>query len=87
MYPVLTLFAIIITGNHFILDAIVGGALAGLCFGVVEGWQRLTPRLAAHYRSLPHMGWRKVGLGRIRSMGRFSGSGGGSGSGSGGWGR
>lgn len=87
VYPVLTLFAIIITGNHFILDAIVGGVLAGLCFGVVEGWQRLTPRLAAHYRSLPHIGWRKVGLGRMRSMGRFSGSGGGSGSGSGGWGR
>lgn len=87
VYPVLTFFAITVTGNHFILDAVVGGVLAGLCFGVVEGWQRLTPGLAAYYRSLPHMGWRKVGLGRIRSMGRSSGSGWGSGSGSAGLGR
>ena len=87
VYPVLTFFAITITGNHFILDAIVGGLLAGVCFGIVEGWQRLTPAAVAYYRSLPHMGWRKVGLGRIRSMGRSSGSGWGSGSGSRGWGR
>ena len=87
VYPVLTFFAITVTGNHFILDAVVGGALAGLCFGIVEGWQRLTPGLAAYYRSLPHMGWRKVGLGRIRSIGRSSRSGWGSGSGSAGLGR
>ena len=87
VYPVLTFFAITVTGNHFILDAIAGGVLAGLCFGLVEGWRRLTPRLESHYRSLPHIGWRKVGLGRTRSIGRSSGSGGGSGSGSGGLGR
>ena len=40
VYPVLTLFAIIITGNHFILDAIVGGVLAGL-------WLRRRRRMAA----------------------------------------
>ena len=72
VYPVLTFFAITVTGNHFILDAIVGGVLAGFCFGIVEGWQRLTPGWQPYYRSLPHMGWRKVGLGRIRSMGRSS---------------
>ena len=90
IYPVLTFFAITVTGNHFILDAIVGGVLAGLCFGLVEGWRRLAPQrgeLLRYYRSRPHIGWRKVGLGRIRSMGRFSGSGGGSGSGSAGLGR
>jgi hypothetical protein len=32
---VLTFFAIVLTGNHFILDAIAGGILAGLSFGVV----------------------------------------------------
>ena len=87
IYPVMTFFAITVTGNHFILDAIVGGVLAGLCFGLVEGWQRLTPALESYYRSRPHIGWRKVGLGRMRSMGRLSGSGGRSGSGSGGLGR
>ena len=87
VYPLLTFMAITITGNHFILDAIVGGLLAGVCFGIVEGWQRLTPEALNYYRSLPHMGWRKVGLGRIRSMGRAWGSGWGSGSRSGGWGR
>ena len=35
LYPVLTFFAIVLTGNHFILDAIAGGILAGLSFGVV----------------------------------------------------
>ncbi|MBC8281545.1 MAG: phosphatase PAP2 family protein [Chloroflexi bacterium] len=35
VYPVLTFFAITLTGNHFILDAVAGGTLAGVSFGVV----------------------------------------------------
>ncbi len=35
LYPVLTFFAIVLTGNHFILDAMAGGALAALAFAVV----------------------------------------------------
>ena len=35
LYPVLTFFAITLTGNHFILDAMAGGVLAGLSFGAV----------------------------------------------------
>ena len=35
LYPVLTFFAIVVTGNHFILDALAGGMLAALSFGVV----------------------------------------------------
>ena len=35
-YPVMTLFAITITGNHFILDAVAGGILAGMAFAVME---------------------------------------------------
>lgn len=35
-YPVLTFFAITITGNHFIVDAIAGGALAVISLGLVE---------------------------------------------------
>lgn len=34
-YPFLTFFAIVLTGNHFILDAIAGGILAVFSFGVV----------------------------------------------------
>ncbi len=34
LYPVLTFFAIVLTGNHFILDAWAGGALAALAFGL-----------------------------------------------------
>ena len=43
-YPLLTLTAIIITGNHFILDAVVGAALIGPAYGVVRGarWVRAT---------------------------------------------
>ena len=35
LYPVLTFSAITLTGNHFILDAMAGGVLAGLSFGAV----------------------------------------------------
>ena len=35
-YPVTTFFAIILTGNHFILDAVVGGALALTAFALME---------------------------------------------------
>lgn len=39
-YPAMTFLAITITGNHFILDAVAGGVLAGLAFGVTEVWRR-----------------------------------------------
>ncbi len=45
VYPVMTFFAITITGNHFILDAIVGGVLAGLCFGIVEAYRVASARV------------------------------------------
>ena len=45
LYPALTFFAITITGNHFILDAVVGGALAGLSFGAVEGYKAVAGRV------------------------------------------
>lgn len=45
LYPALTFFAITITGNHFILDAVVGGALAGLSFGAVEGYRAAAARV------------------------------------------
>jgi hypothetical protein len=41
LYPVVIFFAIVLTGNHFILDAVAGGALAALAFGAV-GLLRLT---------------------------------------------
>ena len=41
VYPVMTLFAITLTGNHFILDAVAGGVLAAAAFGVMElGFRR-----------------------------------------------
>ena len=41
LYPAMTLFAITITGNHFILDAIAGGLLAVAAFAVMElGFRR-----------------------------------------------
>ena len=45
VYPVMTFFAITVTGNHFILDAIVGGVLAGLCFGIVEAYRLASERV------------------------------------------
>ena len=40
LYPIATFFAITITGNHYILDAVAGGLLAAAGFGVVEVWVR-----------------------------------------------
>ena len=40
LYPMLTFCAIIFTGNHFILDAAVGGILVALSFGLLEWGQR-----------------------------------------------
>ncbi len=50
-YPILTLAAIVITGNHFVLDA-VGGAIAlggGMAFSarVPDAWARLRARRAS----------------------------------------
>ena len=45
VYPALTFFAITITGNHFILDAVVGGVLAGLSFGAVETFRLVRARV------------------------------------------
>ena len=39
-YPTLTFFAITMTGNHFIVDAIAGGVLAGVSLGLMELWTR-----------------------------------------------
>ncbi len=36
LYPAITFLAITITGNHFILDAVAGGLLAGVAFAIVE---------------------------------------------------
>ena len=42
LYPAMTFWAITITGNHFILDAIASGLLAGVAFAVVDlgFWER-----------------------------------------------
>ena len=47
VYPALTFFAITVTGNHFMLDAIVGGVLAGLSFGAVETYKLVKSRAGA----------------------------------------
>lgn len=39
-YPALTFFAITVTGNHFIVDAIAGGALAAVSLGLMQLWTR-----------------------------------------------
>ena len=45
LYPVLTFFAITLTGIHFILDAVAGAVLAGMSFGVVLLLRAARPRL------------------------------------------
>ncbi len=45
-YPVVTFFAITLTANHFILDAVAGGLLAGLSFAIMAFTVRRLPWLA-----------------------------------------
>ena len=46
VYPVVTFFAITLTANHFILDAVAGGLLAGLSFAIMAFTVRRWPWLA-----------------------------------------
>ena len=47
LYPVLTFFAIVLTGNHYMVDAFGGGAVAILSLSI--HWALM--RMSAHYRS------------------------------------
>ena len=47
LYPVLTFFAIVITGNHFIVDAVAGGLLVVCSFGLVNLLQLAKERMVA----------------------------------------
>jgi hypothetical protein len=56
LHAVLTVLVVVITGNHYWLDAIVGGGLVVLGLGVHEGvvylWRRRTP-LAIQHEPVP----------------------------------
>ena len=51
-YPTITFFAITLTGNHYIVDAIAGGAVILASFLIYEGARRW-------YRRHPLSGWRR----------------------------
>ena len=55
IYPTTTLLAITITANHYIMDAIAGGALMIAAFGIMElGFRRrlFLPRILGRFRVL-----------------------------------
>ena len=59
IYPLLTLAAIVTTGNHYFLDAVAGAALIGVAYGLVEAvrrcpltWQFLLARVPFRDRLL-----------------------------------
>ena len=58
MYPTMTFFAITLTGNHFILDAAGGAAVALASYLGYEGFLRLMPYLR------PSLAFAKSSLGR-----------------------
>ncbi len=47
LYPLSTLFAITITGMHFLLDAVAGAVMIGLAYALYEGVLRRRERLLA----------------------------------------
>lgn len=47
IYPAFVFLAITGTGNHYILDAMAGGAVIGTAFLLVRGWNWARPRWAA----------------------------------------
>ncbi len=52
-YPLLTLLAIVITGNHFFLDAVVGAALIGPAVGIVKGAAKIRSARWSHFKTIP----------------------------------
>ncbi len=50
LYPITTFFAVTLTANHFILDVVAGGALAGLSFAAVWLMQQQKALLARFRR-------------------------------------
>ena len=61
LYPVLTFFAITLTGNHFILDAVAGGLLAVAAFAVMElgvrRWPVYKAAVPQTLRRVPRGNW------------------------------
>ena len=45
LYPLMTLFVVIGTANHYLLDAVGGVAVTIAGFAVVSLWPRGSPRL------------------------------------------
>jgi hypothetical protein len=43
LYPALTLFAIVVTANHWFLDAVGGTLIVGLALVIVDRWHRRHP--------------------------------------------
>ena len=67
-YPAVTLMAITVTGNHFFLDAAVGGVLALVSFGLVElGLRGGQLRSRVRLEGL----WRELGARRIPAPSRY----------------
>ena len=64
-YPIMTFFAITITGNHFILDAVAGGALAAAAFVVMElGFRRRLPMSGYNWvKSQAVLNWERTQTG------------------------
>lgn len=52
LYPLTTLTVIVVTGNHFLLDAIVAFLIAVAAVGVVQGWRVLWERRRPQSRAL-----------------------------------
>ena len=46
-YPALMGFAIVVTGNHFIIDGIAGAAVLGLGYAICLGWEQVTQKRRA----------------------------------------
>jgi hypothetical protein len=78
LYPTITLFAIAITGNHYILDAVVGGAMMLVTYLLYEIFfnrgiiLRIRPSFTRPNFNLPVPVLKKNGNGRVRT--RSSGS-------------
>lgn len=53
--PVLMLLAILLTANHYVIDALIGGALVLAAFAAVRLWERI-PWPAAREKLLHHRG-------------------------------
>jgi len=71
LYPLMMCFAIVVTGNHFIIDGIAGAAVLAVAWGICNVWEGVTQKRRANDSGSADLA-SSVGIGATESDHRAS---------------